>query len=150
LEALAVLEMTPEQIRCAYCGDQHTEWDHLRPIIGGKKPTGYITEIANLVPACGKCNQSKGGYHWREWMLGSAAQSPKSRGIPNIDRKVMLLERYEAWRTPVRVDFDRVVAPELWQKHLQNCQDVLTLLANSQTLAKEIRKLINEGTKRNA
>jgi 5-methylcytosine-specific restriction endonuclease McrA len=92
LEALAVLEMSPEEICCAYCGDPHTEWDHLRSIIREKKPTGYITEIANLVPACGKCNQSKGGNHWRDWMLGSATRSPKIGGVANLDRKVMLLE----------------------------------------------------------
>jgi 5-methylcytosine-specific restriction endonuclease McrA len=84
--------MSPEEICCAYCGDPHTEWDHLRSIIREKKPTGYITEIAILVPACGKCNQSKGGNHWRDWMLGSATRSPKTGGVANLDRKVMLLE----------------------------------------------------------
>jgi len=149
LEALTVLEMAPEEICCAYCGDPHTEWDHLRPIIRDKKPTGYITEIANLVPACGKCNQSKGGYHWRDWMLGPAPRSPKTRGVENIDRKVMLLERYESWRKPILIDFDTVVEPELWKRHKENWQDVLDLLGKSQALAKQIRKLIEDATKRN-
>jgi 5-methylcytosine-specific restriction endonuclease McrA len=148
LEALAVLEMSPEEICCAYCGDSHTEWDHLRPIIREKKPTGYITEIANLVPACGKCNQSKGGYHWRDWMLGSAPRSPKTRAVADLDRKVMLLERYESWRKPVHIDFDSVVEPQLWKEHKENWQDVLALLAKSQTLAKEIRKLVEDATGR--
>ncbi|WP_216846981.1 HNH endonuclease [Granulicella sp. L60] len=62
LEALAILKIEPNDIRCAYCGDKATEWDHLRAIIQDQEPTGYITEIANLVPACGKCNQSKGNH----------------------------------------------------------------------------------------
>ena len=69
LEALRILQIDPKDIRCAYCGDKATEWDHLRPIITIQEPTGYITEIANLVPSCGKCNQSKGnhtgGSGWR-------------------------------------------------------------------------------------
>jgi hypothetical protein len=150
LEALAILEMEPEKIRCAYCGDPHTEWDHLRPIIRSKKPTGYITEIANLVPACGKCNQSKGGYHWKDWMLGSAPLSPRSRGVAELDRKVFLLEKYELWRTPVLIDFDSVVEPQLWKEHNENWQDVLDLLDKSQTLAKQIRQLIENATKRTA
>jgi 5-methylcytosine-specific restriction endonuclease McrA len=147
LEALAVLEMSPEEICCAYCGDSHTERDHLRPIIREKKPTGYITEIANLVPACGKCNQSKGGYHWRDCMLGSAPRSPKTRGVADLDRKVMLLGGMNLGGAPF-IDFDSVVEPQLWKEHKENWQDVLGLLAKSQTLAKEIRKLVEDATRR--
>jgi endonuclease I len=46
-----------------------------------KKPTGYISEIHNLVPACGKCNQSKGNKEWRQWMLSDATLSPKTKGF---------------------------------------------------------------------
>ena len=69
-EALTILGMEPTNVRCAYCGDKATEWDHLRPLVAKRRPTGFISEIANLVPACGKCNQSKGGSDWRKWMLG--------------------------------------------------------------------------------
>src|SRR5687767_102420 len=59
-EALTILGMTVEDVRCAYCGDVASEWDHLRPLVVGRRPTGFISEIGNLVPSCGKCNQSKG------------------------------------------------------------------------------------------
>lgn len=75
-EALEVLRMSAEVV-CAYCGDRATEWDHLRPLVQNQRPTGYIHEIHNLVPACGKCNQSKGNKPWREWMFGPARLSPK-------------------------------------------------------------------------
>jgi len=58
-QALEILGMTAETFQCAYCGSIASEWDHLRPLVKGKKPTGYISEIHNLVPSCGKCNQSK-------------------------------------------------------------------------------------------
>src|SRR5207237_18415 len=99
-EALAILEMTPDNLRCAYCGDQYTEWDHLRPLVEGQQPTGYISEIANLVPSCGKCNQSKGKKPWREWMLSSAPCSPRSRGVHDLSRRILRLEQYERWRQP--------------------------------------------------
>ena len=57
--ALDVLGMTPEALACAYCGDPMTEWDHLRPLVVGKKPTGYISGIANLVPACGNATSPR-------------------------------------------------------------------------------------------
>src|SRR3990172_9956740 len=75
-EALRILGMEPLNVRCAYCGDKATEWDHLRPLVLKRRPTGFVSEIANLVPSCGKCNQSKGNTPWRDWMLGKATLSP--------------------------------------------------------------------------
>src|SRR3954467_10644977 len=59
LEALGVLQLDPQDIRCAYCGDRATEWDHLRSIINNQEPTGYITEIANLVLLVGSATNPK-------------------------------------------------------------------------------------------
>src|SRR5947209_1676947 len=55
--ALEILELNPCDLRCSYCSDQATEWDHLRPLVKDGKPTGYPSSIRNLVPSCGKCNQ---------------------------------------------------------------------------------------------
>jgi hypothetical protein len=103
-EVLAVLGMSPGNCRCAYCGDARTEWDHFRPIVKERQPTGYITEIANLVPSCGKCNQSKGNKNWKEWMLSQAKRSPKQRQIPDLPARVARLEAFEKWREPAWVN----------------------------------------------
>src|ERR1700677_3203099 len=68
-QALRILRMGHDDVRCAYCGDKSTEWDHLRPLVVKRRPTGFISEIANLVPACGKCNQSKGNKPWQTWIM---------------------------------------------------------------------------------
>jgi 5-methylcytosine-specific restriction endonuclease McrA len=142
LEALRILEIDPKNICCAYCGDKATEWDHLRPIISNQEPTGYITEIANLVPSCGKCNQSKGKSYWQTWMEGNARLSPRTRGIDDLARRVERLQNYEAGREPCRVDFAALVGPEMWQRHRQNWRSVLDLLKTSQDLAGEIRSIV--------
>jgi len=59
-KALEILGMGLDSFQTAYCGSIASEWDHLRPLVMKQKPTGYISEIHNLVPSCGKCNQSKG------------------------------------------------------------------------------------------
>ena len=146
LEALSILGIDPTDIRCAYCGDRSTEWDHLRPIIRNQEPTGYITEIANLVPSCGKCNQSKGKSAWRTWITSGAKLSPKTRGIANLDVRVTRLVEYENWRQPMRIEFAAVVGPELWSRHRQNWRDVLDLLRKSQELASEIRQIVAKAT----
>src|SRR5271163_2963446 len=78
-EVLAIFGMTAETVSCVYCGDKCNAWDHLRPLVVGRRPTGYISEIANLVPACSPCNSSKTNQHWRDWLVGDAPQSPTSR-----------------------------------------------------------------------
>jgi hypothetical protein len=85
--AIEILGMQ-ERVCCASCGDPHTEWEHLNPLVREKRPTGYISEIHNLVPACGKCNQSKGNRPWHEWMLSTAALSPSSRGIADVEVRI--------------------------------------------------------------
>lgn len=144
LEALLVLGMGPENVRCAYCGEKPTEWDHLRPIISNQEPTGYITEIANLVPSCGKCNQSKGNSGWRAWMQGSARLSPATRGVPDIKERIARLEAYESWRQPRKIDFEAVVGSEVWERHRLNWLEVLRLLRESQELANHIRTIIKK------
>lgn len=59
-KVLEILALRPDELHCAYCGDNATEWDHLRPLVKEGKPTGYPSSIRNLVPACGKCNSRKG------------------------------------------------------------------------------------------
>lgn len=87
-QALKILGMTHENFQCAYCGGVASEWDHLRPLVKDKKPTGYISEIHNLVPSCGKCNQSKGNKEWKTWML-STAGPPHSECIADKRHKRM-------------------------------------------------------------
>ena len=94
-EALLILGMHAADVHCTYCGDPTSEWDHLRPLVLNRRPTGFISEIANLVPACGKCNQSKGNKYWRDWMLGTAPRSPKQRGVADVDERVARLETFE-------------------------------------------------------
>lgn len=141
-EALRILAMDPTDVRCAYCGDRSTEWDHLRPLVVDQRPTGYISEIANLVPACGKCNQSKGNKPWRQWMTSPAPQSPKTRGIVDIELRINRLTEYEQWRDIQPLDFEAIIGAEVWQQHWANWQRIIDEIRTSQQLATQIRATI--------
>ena len=138
-EALRIFGMVPPDVSCVYCGDKMTEWDHLRPIVSKQRPTGYISEIANLVPACGKCNQSKGNSPWQKWMLSKTAKhSPTARGKPDVAERIARLEAFEQWRPPTRINVEAIIGKEewdaywkLWEKvnaDLRQCQDVANTL----------------------
>ena len=142
-KALSILGMT-DKLVCAYCGDTSTEWDHLRPLVIDKQPTGYISEIHNLVPACGKCNQSKGNKHWRDWMFGPAVLSPLTRGIADLDQRAERLAAYEEWTPPTRLDFKALVGDEVWSEHWDNYAQIVALMKNAQITATKIRETIKD------
>ncbi|RUO71588.1 HNH endonuclease [Pseudidiomarina salinarum] len=141
-EALDILGMDHDKFQCAYCGDRASEWDHLRPLVQNKKPTGYISEIHNLVPACGKCNQSKGNKPWHMWIMSSAKLSPKSRGVTDLHERIQNLQKYEAWLEPTKIDFESVVGKEIWDEHWANWELVQSTMRRAQVLAADINKAI--------
>lgn len=142
IDALKILGLDANDLRCSYCGDKSTEWDHLRPLVKNKKPTGYITEIYNLVPSCGKCNQSKGNKNWKEWMLGSAKLSPKTRNVPKLQQKIERLELYEKWRCIEPIDFEKLVGKEVWQRHWKNCDRLHESMIEYQKHSDVVKNLI--------
>jgi len=146
-EALSILGMDPADVRCAYCGDKASEWDHLRPLVVKRRPTGFISEIANLVPACGKCNQSKGNSPWREWIHGKAKLSPTGRGVPNISERISRLEAYERWRAPTRVEFESIVPQEAWARYWALCEQVIEDMRRCQEVADALRAQVVESVR---
>jgi hypothetical protein len=58
--ALSILGMEATDVRCAYCGDPSTEWDHLRPLVIDRRPTGYISELATWFPPAANAIKAKG------------------------------------------------------------------------------------------
>jgi hypothetical protein len=143
-KSLSILGMNPSDVRCAYCGDKSTEWDHLRPLVLKRRPTGYISEIANLVPACGKCNQSKGNKPWRGWMRSKARLSPTGRGIADVEQRIARLETYEAWRPPTKVDFESSLGKKAWDHYWSLWDALNTALHEAQLVADRMRVVVIE------
>jgi len=146
-ECLKMLELDPNNLCCAYCGNKVTEWDHLRPLVKDKKPTGYISEIRNLVPACGKCNQSKGNKYWKDWIESDAKLSPKTRQVKDLEKKIERLERYEKLRRVSPLDFKGIVGEELWNAYWKNCEKLHGKMKRYQRQADKIKALIQKNLK---
>lgn len=148
-EALRILNMGPDTVCCAYCGNAMTEWDHLRPLVLRQRPTGYISEIANLVPSCGKCNQSKGNSGWRKWILSTTAKhSPTRRQVPDVAERIERLDAYERWRTPIRIDFESVLGKEVWDEYWRFWETVNADLRRIQDVANTHRGRIEQSLRR--
>ena len=146
-EALRLLEQDSDSVVCIYCGDKMTEWDHLHPLIRDKKSTGYITEIANLVPACGKCNQSKGNTDWREWITSDAKLSPKSRGVKDLTRRIEILESYQKHFNISRIEIEKMIGNDLWDAYWQSYDVIIASMRKAQELMDQIKPILNEDKK---
>lgn len=144
-KCLKILEMDPQNLRCAYCGDKSTEWDHLRPLVLDKKPTGFISEIRNLVPACGKCNQSKGNKDWRKWIVSDAKKSPKTRKKKDLDRRTANLTSYEKWGKVTAINFEKKINPHIWKQYWDRLEQLHDEMKNCQKLADNISAQIAKG-----
>lgn len=141
-EALAVLGISPIDVRCAYCGSPATDWDHLRPLVRGKRPTGYANDVRNLVPACGPCNQSKSGQHWDDWISGDAKGSPKSRGVADLPARIASLAAFEAWGRHEPLDMREIVGAERWDAYWKRLEEIERQMHEAQREAAEIRKIV--------
>lgn len=146
-QVLSLLGMNTTDIECIYCGDKASEWDHLRPLVINKRPTGYISDIKNFVPSCGKCNQSKGAQDWKTWMLGTASKSPFSRGIEDLENRVRLIENFVKWGNVKPIDVEQLVPKEVWEEYWNSCEEVHKLMQEYQKLADEIKRIILESSK---
>lgn len=138
-QAVEVLGMTADTVQCIYCGDKCNAWDHLRPLVVGRRPTGYISEIANLVPCCQPCNSSKGNKNWRDWMSGKAGQSPATRGVQDVPARIARLEAFEKWRQPTKVDFEAIIGPEAYKTYWAELDRIVGEMEVSQELADKVR-----------
>lgn len=71
-------------IRCAYCDAPDPNcWDHLHPVsLGGDTVPG------NLVPACGRCDDSKQDRTIEEWALSVSAYRPSAERLKKIQNRL--------------------------------------------------------------
>ena len=140
--ALSILGMDASDLRCAYCGEKASEWDHLRPLVVKWRPTGFVSEIANLVPSCGKCNQSKGNKDWRSWMSSKARLSPATRGVADLQQRIDRLDQYERWRQPRVMDFEGILGREVWSEYWVSCEQMISALKKCQELADHLKAIV--------
>jgi 5-methylcytosine-specific restriction endonuclease McrA len=143
-KALSILEQTEGSLECSYCGGVFSEWDHFQPIVKDRKPTGHISNIQNLVPSCGKCNQSKGNRHWRAWMFGGAKLSPKTRKIADLNERSRKLELYEEWAIGASIRFDELLTNEELKMHWSNLEEIVDLMRKADSHANALKTKIQK------
>ena len=116
---------------CAFCGSSTVRrWDHLEPVSQGGE-----TVLGNMVPACGRCDDSKQHLPFEQWMTSDAKWSPNSQGVKEIQRRIERIKAYVE-------HFDYQVRPlekRLTKEEFDRLEEIRSRLA---TLRSDIDKLI--------
>lgn len=118
---------------CAFCGTlKAPRNDHLVPVIGRGD---FIRQ--NVVPACQKCDDSKGQKEFRQWMRES--NSPRSlmrRGFTSaqIEKRIRLIEKWQTGYKPKTVE-------QLFGSSLPRYNDILQKM---DALCEESRQLVKD------
>ena len=142
LQVLTILEINPNKMTCAYCGDTAHHQDHLNAYVSKKRPSGYLNEARNLVPACGPCNTSKGGKPWRAWLFSDALGSPKTRGVQDLEARAARLQRLVDEFELRPIDLASLVDKELWAFYWKRLETIERLMFDAQHEAIIIREQI--------
>lgn len=128
---------------CAYCGDGFRYYEHFRPLVQNKMPSGYGSDIYNLVPSCSSCNEQKHGQSWREYM-------DKRRIVEESVELHQLrwdrLEKFERWGAEkvLKVDFRTIAGNEDWQRYVSDLDRIHQLLLECYTLQKSIKDKVKK------
>lgn len=86
--------------RCVYCDNaEASRWDHLHPVSRGGDSTP-----GNLVPACGRCDDSKQDRTIEEWVASKSKHRPAAERLPTIKERIA---RYQAEFTYSPVNFEQ-------------------------------------------
>lgn len=52
--------------------------------------------MGNIVPACARCDDSKRDLPFEVWAVSNAPNSPRTRGIPDLDYRLSRIREYVA------------------------------------------------------
>lgn len=130
--------------QCAYCLGDGNGRDHLKPLVNNGMPTGYITDIHNLVPCCQKCNSSKGSKSFKAWYKSEENIFRLKKQGMNDDA---INERYEVLcafedLVPPPLDYEAIVGKELWDEYKLRRVALLETLNDNQAFCDKIYKIV--------
>ena len=123
---------------CAFCGGEHaSRKDHLVAVF---QSGDFIP--CNVVPACQKCDDSKGQKEYHEWMRNSNSKlSLKARGLSDkqVEERIKLIEKWQLGYKPMK-------EKELFGEDYPKYQDILHQM---ELLCEEAKRMTSRVRTRN-
>ena len=137
-------ELHLEYGQCAYCLGKANAMDHVKPLVTGGLPTGYITEIRNLVPCCTACNSAKGGQDFKSWYKSEKnVKRLLSEGLTDdqINDRFTIVSNYVD-KIPKPIDYKEILGDKLWNEYLNRKEEMTNLLKENQMFCDKLNAII--------
>lgn len=136
--------------QCAYCLGDGNGRDHLKPLVINGMPSGYITDIHNLVPCCQKCNSSKGSKDFKTWYKSKAnIKRLKQAGLSDqtIEERYNKICEYEKL-VPEPLNYEALVGKELWNEYKARLERLQKELSDNQMFCDKLNEIITKAIKK--
>lgn len=142
-------ELKIEPCQCGYCmrlGEGKTV-DHINPLVISGKPSGYITDINNLIPCCKDCNSKKGGKYFGDWYKSPKNKKRlKSMGLTDqiINERYDIITAYINNHCSKPYDYEKIVGEDKWNEYINRKNKMIALLEEDQKFCDELNELITQ------
>ncbi len=137
------LKISPRQ--CGYCLQASDSVDHIMPLVRKGLPTGYITDIYNLIPCCSTCNSKKGAKDFRNWYLEKNNISRlHALGLSDgqIHERYTIICRFIEKHMPEPLDYEKILGKENWEQYKKRKQRMIEQLKDDQKFCDELKQKI--------
>lgn len=132
--------------QCAYCLGKANAVDHVKPLVTHGLPTGYVTEIKNLVPCCSACNSAKGAKEFSEWYLSErnlARLHKEGLDEQEIAKRYEIILEYIA-NVSSPLNYREILGDELWQEYLIRRKELIQMLKDDQEFCDRLSNKIKK------
>lgn len=135
--ALRMLGQDPDgPLACVYCEAPADTWDHLYSLTLEKKFSGFGHVLGNLVPACKRCNSSKGKRPWEQVL----AENRSDPSVREQARSRITQYRDAFLPAPMTEQELERLAPEDMAAFNRIRADLLALMAEADRVAARVRR----------
>ena len=137
-------ELQIKEGQCAYCLGEANAMDHVKPLVTNGLPTGYITEIKNLVPCCSACNSAKGAKDFLLWYKSQKnIERLYRKGLDDeqIDDRFNIVSAYID-KIPQPINYKEILGDEIWDEYIARKSKMLELLKENQTFCNQLSTII--------
>jgi len=124
-------------LKCVYCDQDATTWDHLVGLVKNAELRGYGHQIGNLVPCCGDCNSKKGAKDWDTHLRMMVTDQSA------FEAKYKAIARYvESYAEAVNLKRAAEMFPSEWERYDAIKQHIFNLMTEADTIARRLRDVV--------
>lgn len=149
VELLQILEISSDNIVCAYCRKEAETWDHVEGLVNNNEFSGYGHQYGNLLPCCKTCNSKKGNKKWNIWLTNMVEKKYIVMSQSELDQRINQINNYIEGNT---LDIRPLLSNPTLAKQLQELNETKTAILKlmqkadkqAQTLRQSIRTQLNK------